>query len=299
MNRILTLIVAAFFCGTVLLAQEPASPTSQPATPSTNTQAAPSSPTGPTSAGPTSVDPASAGASSAGAATRIAPGSVIPVQLTKTVDAKKAKTGDEVVARVTEDLKNTSGAVIVPKDTEVVGHVTEAQRRDKEQKESELAIAFDKAVIKNGETMQMPMSIQAVIATPSQNANQNAQNSAPASGYPGGAMPGGGSTSPGMPGQSAGSSQGSSPQGSMGGGSMGGNAQMPSAPAEPNDTKSNGTNSASHAQPKITGDTKGVVGISNLSLSPTPDAQQGSILTSEKNNVKLEGGTFMLLRVSQ
>jgi len=304
MNRILTLIVAAFFCGTVLLAQEPASPTAQPATPSTNTQAAPSSPAGPTSAAPSSGAPASAGASSAGAATRIAPGSVIPVQLTKTVDAKKAKTGDEVVARVTEDLKNTSGAVIVPKDTEVVGHVTEAQRRDKEQKESELAIAFDKAVIKNGETMQMPMSIQAVIATPSQNANQNAQNSAPESGYPGGAMPGGGSTSPGMPGQSAGSSQGSSPQGSMGGGSMGGgsmggNAQMPSAPADSNDTKSNGTNSASHAQPKITGETKGVVGISNLSLSPAPDAQQGSILTSEKNNVKLEGGTFMLLRVSQ
>ncbi|MGA9475536.1 MAG: hypothetical protein WBV36_23930 [Terriglobales bacterium] len=274
MNRILTLLVAAFFCGTALLAQEPASPTAQPATPSTNTQATPSSSAGPTSAGPT---------------TRIAPGSVIPVQLTKTVDAKKAKAGDEVVARVTEDLKNTSGAVIVPKDTEVVGHVTEAQRRNKEQKESELAIAFDKAVIKNGETMQMPMSIQAVIATPSQNANQNAQNSAPASGYPGGAMPGGGSTSPGMPGQSAGSSQGS----------MGGNAQMPSAPTEPNDTKSNGTNSASHPQPKITGDTKGVVGISNLSLSPTADAQQGSILTSEKNNVKLEGGTFMLLRVSQ
>jgi hypothetical protein len=278
MNRTLTLLVAAFFCGTALLAQEPASPTAQPATPSTNTQAAPS-----TSAGPTS----------AGSTTRIAPGSVIPVQLTKTVDAKKAKTGDEVVAKVTEDLKNTSGAVIVPKDTEVVGHVTEAQRRDKDQKESELAIAFDKAVMKNGETMQMPMSIQAVIAAPSQNANQNGQNSAPASGYPGGAMPGGGSTSPGMPGQSAGSPQGSSQ------GSMGGNAQMPSAPSEPSDAKSNGTNSASHAQPKITGDTKGVVGISDLSLSPTADAQQGSILTSEKNNVKLEGGTFMLLRVSQ
>jgi hypothetical protein len=212
------------------------------------------------------------------------------VQLTKTVDAKKAKTGDQVIAKVTEDLKNTSGTVIVPKDTEVVGHVTEAQRRNKEQKESELAIAFDKAVLKNGETMQMPMSIQAVIATPSQNANQNAQNSAPASG---GAMPEGGSASPGMPGRSAGS-QGSSSQGSSPQGSMGGNAQMPSAPAEPGNTSS-----ASHSQPKITGETKGVVGISNLSLSPTANAQQGSILTSEKNNVKLVGGTFMLLRVSQ
>jgi hypothetical protein len=208
------------------------------------------------------------------------------VQLTKTVDAKKAKTGDEVVAKVTEDLKNTSGTVIVPKDTEVVGHVTEAQRRDKEQKESELAIAFDKAVLKNGETMQMPMSIQAVIATPSQNANQNAQNSAPISGSPGAGMPSGGSSSPGMHGQSGGSSQGSSPQGSMGG-----NAQMPSAATN--------SNSQSKAQPPITGNTRGVVGISNLSLSATPNPQQASVLTSEKNNVKLEGGTFMLLRVAQ
>jgi len=85
--------------------------------------------------------------------TRIAPGSVIPVSLTKTIDAKKAKTGDEVVAKVTQDLKSNAGTVIVAKDTEVVGHVTEAQPRNKEQKESQVGITFDHAVMKDGSEM--------------------------------------------------------------------------------------------------------------------------------------------------
>ena len=101
---------------------------------------------------------------------RIAPGSVIPVQLTKTIDAKKAKPGDEVVAKVTMDLKTNGGEVMIPKDTKVMGRVTEAQARSKEQKESQVGIAFDRAVLKDGE-MPLPMSIQAVIAPPSNNAN--------------------------------------------------------------------------------------------------------------------------------
>lgn len=273
MNRTLTaLFGAAFLCATLLYAQQPPSGESTPP----ETQA-------PTPAQTSATSDSTAQQAQAGHLSRIAAGSILPVQLTKTVDAKKAKSGDEVVAKVTEDMKNSSGIVIVPKDTEVIGHVTEAQRRDKQQKESELAIAFDKAVLKNGQSMQMPMSIQAVIATPTQNANQNAQSASPNSGYPGGAAPGG-SASPGMPGQPTGSQQGSA----------GGNAQIPSTPAEPSDA-----NQASRPQPKITGDTKGVVGISNLSLSAAANAQQGSLLTSEKNNVKLESGTFMLLRVNQ
>src|SRR6201998_1024611 len=97
-------------------------------------------------------------------APRIAPGSVIPVQLTKTVDAKKAKTGDEVVAKVTQDMKTQTGEVLVPKDTKVIGHVTEAQARTKDEKQSELAIAFDHAILKDGQDVRLPMSIQAVIA---------------------------------------------------------------------------------------------------------------------------------------
>src|SRR5262249_16887388 len=111
------------------------------------------------------------------------------VQLQKTVDAKKAKTGDEVVATVTQDMKTNSGDVLVPKDTKILGHVTTAQARSKEQKESELAITFDHAVVK-GDQMQLQMPIQAVIAPPSSNPAGGGGDEGSA------APPSGGSSSP-------------------------------------------------------------------------------------------------------
>jgi type IV secretory pathway VirB10-like protein len=62
-------------------------------------------------------------------AMKIAPGSVIPVTLAKTIDAKKVKPGEEVDAKVTQDLKSGTGEVVVPKDTKIVGKITEAQPR--------------------------------------------------------------------------------------------------------------------------------------------------------------------------
>jgi hypothetical protein len=198
---------------------------------------------------------------------RIAPGSVIPVELAKTVDAKKAKTGDEVVAKVTQDLKNNNGEIIIAKDTKVMGHVTEAQARSKGQKESELAIAFDKAISKSGPEIQMPMSIQAIIGQQSNQSNAGSE--------------------PGPP-----SAVGGGP--SAGGRTGGGTNQAPQSGEMPSESQT-GTN----ARPPITGQTKGVIGIPNLTLNETvANASQGSLMTSEKNNVKLEGGTMMLLRVN-
>jgi hypothetical protein len=213
---------------------------------------------------------------------RIAPGSVIPVGLTKTIDAKKVKVGDEVEARVTQDLKAEDGELIIAKDAKVVGHVTQAQARNKEQKESQVGIAFDHAVMKNGDDIRLSMSIQAIIAPPTLNANNNAGNesseqSSSAQG-PGGASTGG------ISGRS--------------GGMGAGTASQPPAPPVAGDgptSSSSGTN----ARPAITGNTQGVVGISNLNLSTATDTTQGSIVSSEKNNVKLESGTLMLLRVNQ
>lgn len=209
---------------------------------------------------------------------KIAPGSVIPVQLTKGVDAKKAKTGDEIDARVTQDLKSNSGALLVPKDTKVVGHVTEAQARTKDQKESQVAITFDHAVLKDGHDVSLPLSIQAIISPEALNPNNG--NSA------GNAPPPSGSDSAGSPSSGAGRT-------AAGGGGM--SQPRPSAPSAGGDTTAaGGTNS----QPQITANTKGVVGISGMTLSDG-QTNQGSIVTSEKNNVKLENGTLMLLRVNQ
>jgi hypothetical protein len=227
------------------------------------------------------------GASQNPAVTRVAPGSVIPVQLTKSIDAKKVKPGDEVVARVTEDMKTNSGMVLVPKDTKVIGHVTEAQPRSKEQKESEVGIAFDHAVIKDGSEMQMPMSIQAVIALPN-------PNSAPAGGSADQQPSGMGGTA--TPSAAAGRSPG------MGSGAPSTSTPSPSTPA-PNMPSNGGTSAdgqtGSATNGAISAKTQGVVGISNLKLlTASASSTQGSLLTSEKNNVKLESGTLMLLRVN-
>ena len=206
---------------------------------------------------------------------KIAPGSVIPVQLSKTVDAKKAKTGDEVAATVTIDLKTNSGDVLVPKDTRILGHVTEAQARNKDQEVSQLGIAFDQAVVK-GDRVQLPMSIQAVIVPLPAN---------PATPDGGGAPGGGGptSTSP-MAGRAplSGSNPASQPQ-----------SNYPSAEG------SSASQPQSSARPPINGNTQGVIGMPDVKLETTAqNAAQGSVMTSEKNNIKIERGTMMLLRVN-
>ena len=213
---------------------------------------------------------------------RIAPGSVIPVRLTKSIDAKKSKAGDEIVAKVTQDLKTNNGVVLVPKDTKVVGRVTEAQPHSKEQKESEIGIAFDHAVLKNGSEMRMPLSVQAIIA-PRNPATDNAGN-------------GGGEGQPAMP-----SAPGGATPGATGGrtSGMGENSTPPPANAPTDNSTSTDAQSSATAGGPITGNTQGVVGFPDLKLATAaPDSAQGSVVSSEKNNVKLESGTFMLLRVN-
>jgi hypothetical protein len=245
----------------------------------------------PSSASPNAQAPntPAANAGQMPAKTRVAPGSVIPVLLTKTVDAKKAKTGDAVIAKVTQDMKTSSGEILVPKDTEVMGHVTEAQRRNKEQKQSDLGIAFDHAVVK-GEQMQMPMSIQAVIAPPSNNPNNpganNQQTAAPTAGA-------------GAPPAPATGGGGQSPMGGRDTGAMGAPTSEPQ-PNYPQPSANRESQTQSQPRPEINAHTQGVIGISNVKLEATAQNNAlGSVLTSEKGNVKIEKGTLMLLRVNR
>jgi hypothetical protein len=278
--------LAAAICGTaVAQSTAPSSSdlgTSQTQPPATTQSAQPPqsgapSQSVPSQPVPTQLAPAqSTAAGPAAQGQKIAPGSVIPVELTKTIDAKKAKAGDEVVARVTQDMKTNGGEVLVAKDTKIMGHVTAAQPRTKEQKESELGIAFDHAMTKTGE-MQQPMSIQAIIA-PLNNA---------AGGDNGGNQ--------GTP--ATGGSTASSPMGSRNT-SMGG--APPPPPASTGAAAGTDTTAAGGARPPITGSTQGVIGMPELKLleANAQNTALGSVMSSEKGNVKLESGTLMLLRVN-
>jgi hypothetical protein len=77
-------------------------------------------------------------------------GSILYAELTKTVDAKKAKVGDSVSAILTADVL-AHGKIAIRHDSKLVGHVTEAQAHSKDSPESRLGIVFDKVITKNGE----------------------------------------------------------------------------------------------------------------------------------------------------
>jgi hypothetical protein len=162
-------------------------------------------------------------------------------------------------------MKAGNGELIIPKDTKMIGRVIEVQPRSKEQKSSQIAIAFERAVMKDGE-MPLPMSIQAIVseqpASPA--ATQDDSSTKPSSTPVSDAT--GGRTAP-------------VPTANAGNGPASDNAPPPS-------------------RPQITGQTQGVVGIPDMNLANGNDPAKGSVVSSNKNNVKLDSTLLLLLRVN-
>jgi hypothetical protein len=209
---------------------------------------------------------------------RLVPGTIIRVELAKSVDAKKAKVGDEVAAKTIDDFLSDKNDVLAPKGSKVLGHVAEASPHQGESA-STLGIAFDKIVLKNGTEVPLKASIQALGAPESNAASVNDNMGAPANS--GGMSP---ISSPGR-----GSYGGTTPNP---GGTMPGTASNP-APAAQDAGQSSGQSAAVNG--RLTPNAQGVVGMSGLSLST--GAAQDSLLSSPKHNVKLDTGTQMILRV--
>ena len=214
-----------------------------------------------------------------------AAGTVIGAELTKSIDAKKAKSGDQFTAKVLNDLRSESG-VVVPRGSKLVGHVTEAKPRAKGESDSILGIAFDKIEVKNGQEIPVHAAIQAV-ARPQTAAMESASTSG---GGGGNSNPSGyGGMSPG------GRSSGSMPSPQAGGNAGGQGTGMPSgAPsgAEAGPEAPTGGNSGGG----LTSTSRGVMGMEGVTLNASQG--QGSVLTSSRGNVHLDSGTQMVLRVT-
>lgn len=200
--------------------------------------------------------------------TRFAPGTKLRAELDKTVDAKKVNAGAPVLAKTMDDLRS-GDQVVAPRGAKIVGHVVAANPHDKNTP-SRLEIAFDKLQLPNGAEIPMKAEIDA-LAKPVSNTPMGNDNTGQNAG--GGNAP---MTSPGARG-------GAAPAGGMGqqpaGQPTSDTASMPAA------TTRNGG---------IAPNAQGVTGISGISLSAGPS--QDTVLTSEKHNVKLDGGTQMILR---
>jgi hypothetical protein len=228
-------------------------------------------------------------------------GTTLQAELTKSIDAKKAKSGDEVAAKLTQDVK-ADGKVVMHKGIKLVGHVTEAQAWSKENAESKLGIVFDKAVLKGGQKMAFSGVIQA-LAPP-------VQGTLSATGDEGGNLGSGmGSGSGNSMGGGRSSGGSLAPIGGVGGGAP---STLGSATSTAGNTAGSVTNSATGAvngsvkqttaaaaNGTFNSATRGVVGMQGLALNTAAaGSAQGSVISSTSRNVKLDSGTQMILQVA-
>lgn len=207
-------------------------------------------------------------------------GTLINAELVSSIDSKKVKPGDAVNARTTTDLKTTDGRTILPKGTKITGHVTQASARNAGQPDSSLGMLFDKAILKSGQEIPLNASVQAVGAPPSSAFDTNQT--------PAGEPVGGSPSAPGNGGQAT----------ARGAGGMNSSSSA-SAPGRTEDPYGGGANppdAGNASAGRWDANTRGVVGLRNLSLNTAEGGSgQGSVISSTGKNVHLDSGTRLLL----
>src|SRR4051812_22059565 len=124
MHRGVITIVAAAVLSTAAFAQ-----TSGTATGSANGTVDPA-PNPSAAASTTQSASQSASVANQAANTSAAQSATLNATLSKSIDAKKAKQGDEVVAKTTQDTTTSAGTKI-PKNTKLIGHITEVKAKAK------------------------------------------------------------------------------------------------------------------------------------------------------------------------
>jgi hypothetical protein len=94
----------------------------------------------------------------------------VSAELTKHLDTKNAKQGDQVDARVTDAAKLPDGTEL-PRGTKLIGKVTDVKAKSKEDKSAHLAFNIDHAVLKDGKELPVVVVVMAVTG-PAQGSSQ-------------------------------------------------------------------------------------------------------------------------------
>jgi len=90
------------------------------------------------------------------------PGVRVNAELTKRIDAKKAKVGDTIEAKTTSAVKLADGTEL-PKGTKLLGKVTDVRARSNSDKTSHIAFNLDEALMKDGH--EVPLRVMVMSAT--------------------------------------------------------------------------------------------------------------------------------------
>ena len=236
----LSLAVGAFLTG-ISAGQAPSQSSSQPQTPATQSASMPAM------------------------TMNFTAGTLIRARLDKTIDAKKAQVGDQVLAQTTDDL-NSVPPSLATKGCKIIGHVAEVVPHEGNSP-SKIRIVFDKMILKNGVEMALPATIKAAGFGDQFNPATDSDTST---------QMGGSRQSQGVGGPPVSTNSGGGNPNLYGGG------RMPTA-NEP----------SLHSDAKLPFNAQGVIGMSGVSLSA--GSAHDSILTARKN-VKLESGIQMILK---
>jgi len=87
------------------------------------------------------------------------------VELTRNLDSRKLKQGDQVEAKLTARISLPNGTTAA-RGAKVIGHVNEAKVRSNSDSESRLEITFDKVSISNGEERLISGTVLAAAPRP-------------------------------------------------------------------------------------------------------------------------------------
>jgi hypothetical protein len=199
-------------------------------------------------------------------------GTLLSVELSKSLDARKIKVNDRIEGKTATDLL-ARGQIVVPRNTKIIGHVTAAKAHSKASPDSMVGITFDRMRLKDGREVPLQLTVQA-IARPLQVGAANPEGNVPRSDRPGGVPMG--------------------QRGPLGDASTSG--APPSYPGDlspiPDPMAPNPASNSTVVPLSPT--SKGVVGIKGLNLDTSGPV---AVLSSTTANVHLDSGTQLILRV--
>ncbi len=187
----------------------------------------------------------------------------------------------------TQDVKS-DGHVVLPKGTKVIGRVTQAQERTKGQEESQLGMAFDHAILKDGTQIPVAFTIQAIGRSESEAA---AATAAETDGMTTGGNAGGMT--------SAGGNAGMQTRGGLAGVTTTAGGAVNSAGSAAGTTLNTAGSTSAGVTGTMGATSQGVVGLPGMTLSSAPSSMAGvgSVISSKQSNIRLDTGTRVILGV--
>lgn len=217
-------------------------------------------------------------------------GTPILVELTKTLNAKKTRVGDEVKAEVIQDVV-VHGKIAVREGSKLLGHVTQVKPFTKEDGESVIGMVFDRAKLKGGRELGIQGGIRAIAAAVGISMVDKPSEMMPPTWGP----------------MAATNQSTMQPMGSRAPTGRGTNSSGASTQPVPNQQISKSdipnyslpNNQVPYAHSLLSSGSRGVFGLQGLKLRAAgTDQNQGYVITSHTKDVKLESGVQILLQVN-